>query len=73
MSRKTIEENISKQFVDKKRFNCKHCADQVVQHNLFVMINEILDDYTDFLIKNGYMDTDAVFEEPKAVERFLKQ
>lgn len=31
----------------------------------------LLDGYTEFLLKHNYTDTDVIFEEPKAVDRFL--
>jgi len=31
----------------------------------------VVEDYTDFLIKHGYVDSDVYTEEPKAVERYL--
>jgi len=31
----------------------------------------VLVDYTDFLLKYGYVDSDVYTEEPKAVERYL--
>ena len=35
-------------------------------------IKEILEDYTKFLMKWNYTDTDVIFEEPKAVDRYLE-
>jgi hypothetical protein len=37
-----------------------------------IHIMNILDEYTAFLQKNGYMDTDATCEEPYAIDEFLK-
>ncbi len=36
-------------------------------------IIELLEAYTKFLLKNGYIDTDAVCEEPFAIDEFIKQ
>lgn len=36
-------------------------------------IGEILDDYSNWLHKNNYMDSDYYTEEPKAVDRYLKE
>ncbi len=33
---------------------------------------ELLDRYTTFLQRNGYIDTDATCEEPFAIDEFLK-
>lgn len=35
-------------------------------------IQEILRDYTNWLVKKGYTDTDPIFEEPYAVDEFMK-
>ena len=32
---------------------------------------DLLTDYTDFLLKNGYCDTDVYCEPPSAIDRFL--
>lgn len=34
---------------------------------------EMLDRYTEFLQKEGYIDTDATMEHPTAIDMFLKQ
>ena len=34
---------------------------------------ELLEEYTRFLYKNGYVDDDVWCEEPTAIERFLKE
>ena len=34
---------------------------------------ELLEKYTEFLQKHGYIDTDATSEEPYAIDEFLKQ
>ena len=33
----------------------------------------ILQFYSDWLVDNGYTDTDIIFEEPKAVDAFLEE
>lgn len=33
---------------------------------------DLLDRYTEFLQKEGYLDTDATLEHPTAIDRFLK-
>ena len=33
---------------------------------------ELLDKYNKFLLKNGYVDTDIICEEPFAIDEFLK-
>ena len=42
---------------------------------LFKMMNEymkyILTEYTDFLVKTGYCDTDVYYEPPTAIDKFL--
>jgi len=32
---------------------------------------DLLDSYNDFLLKNGYCDTDIISEEPTALDQFL--
>jgi len=34
-------------------------------------MKDLLTEYTDFLLKNGYCDTDVYCEPPSAVDRFL--
>lgn len=34
---------------------------------------ELLEDYTSWLCKHGYTDADVYAEEPKAVDRYLKE
>lgn len=34
-------------------------------------LRNILDDYTEWLIENGYCDNDATWEEPKAAESYM--
>lgn len=36
------------------------------------MVEEILHDYTSWLVKNGYTDADPICEEPLAVDEYLK-
>jgi len=42
-------------------------------NNTAVRINEILEEYTTFLCKWSYTDSDVYAEEPKAVDRFLNE
>lgn len=42
-------------------------------HNLEVSLHEVLEDYTHWLVEKGYTDTDPIFEEPKAVDEYLKE
>lgn len=41
-------------------------------HNLEVSIEEVLVDYTQWLMKKGYTDTDTMCENPTSVEEYLK-
>ena len=42
------------------------------QSQLEFVAQMLLDDYSDWLHKKGYIDSDYYTEEPKAVEAFLK-
>lgn len=37
----------------------------------FINNKELLEEYTNFLYKNGYIDSDALTEKPLAVDRFI--
>lgn len=37
------------------------------------IVEFIVDDYTDWLLKNAYCDADVYAEEPKATDEYLKQ
>lgn len=43
------------------------------KQNAKVSIHEILQYYTNWLVKNGYTDTDTIYEEPLAVDEYLKE
>jgi len=42
-----------------------------IHNHIKVSIHEVLDDYSRFLEKNGYMDCDWYSEEPTAIDRYL--
>lgn len=44
-----------------------------IQHNAEVSINELLVNYTQWLVVKGYTDTDPIYEEPLAVDEYLKE
>ena len=66
---KTIKPFINKEIelIIKKR-------EEVLEQNHKVNIQEVLHDYTDWLLKHDYLsDVDAVAEEPLAVDEYLKE
>ena len=82
MNKKTLEKQFEKlvdtlHFVDEEILKIIpagiHKDIEKIKQFWFVSINEILEDYTNWLIKNQYSDCDVIFEEPKAVDRFLKK
>ena len=48
-------------------------AKSETRRRLNEIIYEVLEDYTTFLCKNSYADSDVYAEEPKAVDRFLEE
>ena len=46
---------------------------KIFLQNISVELEKLLIDYTEWLVKNGYVDCDAIFEEPKAVDEYLKE
>jgi len=51
----------------------KHKLASDIMNYAAAQIPDILDRYTTFLQKEGYLDTDATQEEPTAIDSFLKQ
>ena len=55
--------------VDEHAWGCKREVD------LFKLVAEwgkdLLTEYTDFLVKHGYCDTDVYYEPPSTIDRFL--
>jgi len=46
-------------------------ANKAIEELIAEERERVVVDYTDFLIKYGYVDSDVYTEEPKAVERYL--
>lgn len=44
-----------------------------LDHNTIVLIQEILHDYSSWLSKMGYTDTDICCEEPLAADEYIKE
>lgn len=45
---------------------------EMTQKEVYKIV-EILEDYTNWLLKNGYTDSDVYAEEPKAVNGYIKE
>jgi hypothetical protein len=54
--------NTDKKWIDSRK---------VAEHRINELIKEKLTEYTDFLLKEGYCDTDVYCEPPTAVDQFL--
>jgi hypothetical protein len=46
---------------------------ETIKQFIFKSIQEVLEDYNKFLLKNNYIDADVYAEEPTAIERFLDE
>jgi len=60
----------AKEFLEDKNIPEKRDR-QIIEGWLEEYAKEILTDYTDFLLKHGYCDTDVYCEPPTAIDRFM--
>lgn len=51
--------------------NCAECREFLVRQNIGESEEKLLCDYSTWLSKHGYLDSDWYTEEPQAVEEFL--
>ena len=73
MNKKTLEAQFDKQFVYEDTIHIGGDRLKQLKQFWFVSIHEVLEEYTSWLAKHQYTDSDTYAEEPKAVDRFLKE
>ena len=71
-NREKIQDKIEERLqIQLDRANLFGLGRVLVINDVLMVVISALDDYNQFLLKNGYTDTDIVSEDPTALDEFL--